>query len=255
MSQLRAFVERIERLQEEKRSIESDIKDIYAEIAASGYDKKIVREVVKRRGKGYSEISEFEELLAIYEAEIKSGLSRAPHARDAREGTKQEAPSRDRLTKADYQPPRYPHPTITELRQAKRDGTPISQDFRHWEGKVYFAERASDGALKVGISNNIAQRLRALKNEFAADMQLIGWFDGCTQDERFCHDKLKAWSIGGEWFSADAVSSAQSLIKQFSERAPDTPTPVPVAPLPEIDITIPAFLDRRPLHLREGAGS
>lgn len=98
MSQLRAFVERIERLQEEKRSIEDDIKEIYVEIAANGYDKKVVREVVKRRGKDQSELSEFETILQLYEDEIARGTTNASHARDAREGQSraakaQEAPS------------------------------------------------------------------------------------------------------------------------------------------------------------------
>ena len=83
MSVLRTFAERIERLHEEKRSIETDIKEVYAELAAEGYDKKAMREVIKRRAKDPTEASEFEAIVDLYLREI-NGSSRA-HAHDARD--------------------------------------------------------------------------------------------------------------------------------------------------------------------------
>jgi len=47
--QLRLFVERIERLEEEKKGIQDDIRDVYAEAKANGYDPKIMRQVVRLR--------------------------------------------------------------------------------------------------------------------------------------------------------------------------------------------------------------
>lgn len=47
--QLRLFVERIERLEEEKKGIADDIRDVFAEAKANGYDTKIMREVLKLR--------------------------------------------------------------------------------------------------------------------------------------------------------------------------------------------------------------
>ena len=47
--QLRAFIERIERLEEEKKTISDDIKDVYAEAKANGYDTKVMRQVVRIR--------------------------------------------------------------------------------------------------------------------------------------------------------------------------------------------------------------
>lgn len=47
--QLRLFIERIERLEEEKKGIADDIKDVYAEAKANGYDTKILREIVRLR--------------------------------------------------------------------------------------------------------------------------------------------------------------------------------------------------------------
>jgi uncharacterized protein (UPF0335 family) len=67
-AQLRSIVERIERLHEEKRALEEDIKEVYSEAAGNGFDKKIIREVVKRRGKDAAEVSEFESLVDLYMA-------------------------------------------------------------------------------------------------------------------------------------------------------------------------------------------
>src|SRR3954452_9416900 len=47
--QLRLFIERIERLEEEKKSIADDIRDVYAEAKANGYDSKIMRMIVRLR--------------------------------------------------------------------------------------------------------------------------------------------------------------------------------------------------------------
>ena len=47
--QLRLFIERIERLEEEKKGISDDIKDVYAEAKSNGYDTKTMRAVVRLR--------------------------------------------------------------------------------------------------------------------------------------------------------------------------------------------------------------
>ena len=47
--QLRNFIERVERLEEEKKGISDDIRDVYAEAKANGYDPKIMRMVVRER--------------------------------------------------------------------------------------------------------------------------------------------------------------------------------------------------------------
>lgn len=83
MSDLRSFAERIERLHEEKRSIETDIKDVYAEVAAAGFDKKAMREAIRRRSKNQVELSEFETIVDLYLEAIKDP-SRV-YVRDARE--------------------------------------------------------------------------------------------------------------------------------------------------------------------------
>ncbi|GLQ16307.1 DUF2312 domain-containing protein [Maritalea porphyrae] len=64
--QLRAFIERIERLEEEKKSIADDIRDVYAEAKGNGYDVKVMREVIKLRKQEAHERQEHEAVLDLY---------------------------------------------------------------------------------------------------------------------------------------------------------------------------------------------
>jgi uncharacterized protein (UPF0335 family) len=65
-AQLLAIIERIERLEEEKKSIADDITDVYAEAKGSGYDVKALRAIVKMRKMDASERAEHETILATY---------------------------------------------------------------------------------------------------------------------------------------------------------------------------------------------
>ena len=64
--QLRAFVERIEHLEEEKREVAEQIKEVYAEAKGTGFDTKILRKVVALRKKDAEERQEEEALLDLY---------------------------------------------------------------------------------------------------------------------------------------------------------------------------------------------
>ena len=64
--QLRAFIERIERLEEEKKAIADDIKDVYAEAKGTGFDAKIIRKIVSLRKKDVAERQEEEAILDLY---------------------------------------------------------------------------------------------------------------------------------------------------------------------------------------------
>lgn len=63
---LKSFIERIERLTEEKQGIADDIKDIYAEAKGVGFDAKILRKVVARRKMDAEKRREEDELLELY---------------------------------------------------------------------------------------------------------------------------------------------------------------------------------------------
>lgn len=65
-TQLKSYVERIEKLEEEKRALASDIKDIYNEADGQGIDKKALREVIKLRRQKESERKAVEELVDVY---------------------------------------------------------------------------------------------------------------------------------------------------------------------------------------------
>ncbi len=64
--QLRAFVERIERLEEERQTIADDIREVYAEAKANGFDTKTLRQVVRLRKQDAAERQEQEALLDLY---------------------------------------------------------------------------------------------------------------------------------------------------------------------------------------------
>ncbi len=74
--QLRAFVERIERMEEEKKAIADDIKEIYAEAKGNGFDTKVLRQVIRIRKQDRNERLEQEAILDLYMAAL--GMQLAP---------------------------------------------------------------------------------------------------------------------------------------------------------------------------------
>ena len=76
---LRSFIERIERLEEEKRALSGDIKEVYAEAKGTGFDTKIMRQLIRIRRMDKDDYDEQETLLDIYRRAI-SMLPEAPAA-------------------------------------------------------------------------------------------------------------------------------------------------------------------------------
>jgi uncharacterized protein (UPF0335 family) len=68
--QLRAFIERIERLEEEKKTIGDDIKDVYTECKSAGFDVKAVRQLVRLRKQDQAERQEAEAILDLYKTAL-----------------------------------------------------------------------------------------------------------------------------------------------------------------------------------------
>ena len=64
--QLRQYIERIERLEEEKRNMMADIRDVYAEAKATGFEPKIMRQIVKMRALDRDILAEQDILIATY---------------------------------------------------------------------------------------------------------------------------------------------------------------------------------------------
>jgi len=63
---LRSIIERIERLEEEKKAISDDIKDVFGEAKANGFDTKVLRRVVRLRKQDMAERQEQETILELY---------------------------------------------------------------------------------------------------------------------------------------------------------------------------------------------
>ena len=74
--QLKSFIERIERLEEEKRALSGDNKEVYAEAKGTGFEPKIMRQIIKLRKMDKEEVDEEESLLDLY----KRALGMAPGA-------------------------------------------------------------------------------------------------------------------------------------------------------------------------------
>lgn len=63
---LRSFVERIERLEEEKAALAADIREVYSEAKGTGFDIRILRQIIRLRKMDVSERQEQEEILDVY---------------------------------------------------------------------------------------------------------------------------------------------------------------------------------------------
>jgi uncharacterized protein (UPF0335 family) len=63
---LRSFIERIERLEEEKKALADDIREVYSEAKGSGFDAKVMRQVVKLRKMESADRQEQEAMLDLY---------------------------------------------------------------------------------------------------------------------------------------------------------------------------------------------
>ena len=64
--ELKQFVERIERLEEEKKALADDIRDVYAEMKGRGFETRAVRQIVRLREQDHAERKEMEAILDLY---------------------------------------------------------------------------------------------------------------------------------------------------------------------------------------------
>jgi len=63
---LRTIIERIERLEEEKKALSDDIREVYSEAKGAGFDIKVLRQIIRLRKMDASDRSEMEEVLDVY---------------------------------------------------------------------------------------------------------------------------------------------------------------------------------------------
>ena len=64
--QLKAFVERIERLEEDKAAVANDLKEVFAEAKGNGFDTKVLRKIISLRKRDYAERQEEDAILELY---------------------------------------------------------------------------------------------------------------------------------------------------------------------------------------------
>ncbi len=67
---LRSIIERVERLEEERKALANDIKDIFSEAKSAGFDVKVIRQLIRIRKQEPAEVEEQETLLDIYRRAI-----------------------------------------------------------------------------------------------------------------------------------------------------------------------------------------
>jgi uncharacterized protein (UPF0335 family) len=82
-AQLKSFIERIERLEDEKRALGEDIKEVYAEAKGSGFDPKIMRQIIRIRRMDKEEHDEQETLLDLYKRALNMVRENGPSAEAA----------------------------------------------------------------------------------------------------------------------------------------------------------------------------
>lgn len=63
---LRSIIERVERLEEERKALAGDIKDVFTEAKSAGFDVKVVRQIIRIRKQEPAEVEEQETLLDVY---------------------------------------------------------------------------------------------------------------------------------------------------------------------------------------------
>jgi uncharacterized protein (UPF0335 family) len=80
---LKSLIERIERLEEEKRVLGEDIKEVYAEAKGTGFDPKIMRQIIRIRKRDKDELDEEETLLDVYKRALGMMPDSSPRAQAA----------------------------------------------------------------------------------------------------------------------------------------------------------------------------
>lgn len=98
---LKAFVERIERLEEERKAISDDIRDVYAEAKGTGFDVKALRAIVRLRKQDPDERAEHEAILGLYLVALGMVLDGGEPTEAARHHLDEMADKRRRRERAD----------------------------------------------------------------------------------------------------------------------------------------------------------
>lgn len=221
--QLRAFVERIERMDEELKAINDDKKEIYAEAKGNGFDTKVLKKVIQIRRQDPNERMEQEALLDLYLAAL--GMAVAPALDDDEDEAR--APALSRAPARVDAHAREAQALASEQRSDAVDWDEISR--REYPDdspvQVYFIEASSLGLIKIGSTGMVGRRVSAIQRAIPVPTALIGVVSGGTKREVELHQKYAAHRVQGEWFSEairpeiDLLLAGQTVIEEFPARS------------------------------------
>ncbi len=206
--QLRAFFERLERMHEERKAIGDDIKEIYAEARGNGFDTKVMKIVLHKRGMDHAERMEQEALVDLYMSAL--GMASGA-ARD--DDDRAPAPAREIIE--EFQPPRIA--SAADMRDAYRAGRPISQDFAFQNGSVYFIAFRGLDRIKIGVSRDATLRIADLEQIVGDIAEVLAVIPGNRQAEMAAHEHHAEWRIKGEWYRL--CDEAVASIAAYATRA------------------------------------
>jgi uncharacterized protein (UPF0335 family) len=208
---LRSFVQRIERLDEEIKALNADKSDIFKEAKGTGFDVKVLRALIAERRKEPHALQEMQELLDLYR-----------HALDSAEAIGMG----NALTRArTSEPVRQVEPSdlcFSEIKALLRSGVLPNQDFRFHGASVYFAACEAKGLVKVGVSQNVAQRLATLEKEQKAPVHLIGTVPGNRAAELGFLRRFEEFRSHGEWFHAtnELTAAVEEIVSAGARTEP-----------------------------------
>lgn len=216
-ARLKSFIERIERLHEERNALAEDLKEVYAEARGTGFDVKIMKKLVDIRRKDQSDLDEEETLLDVY----KRALGMIPDfPSDEPDETRAGAPARVPEARADVNGPRrrmWDH--YAAIFEVLQDEGTIPRTDR--SKTVYFVHAPAAGVVKIGVSEDIRKRLISLATASPVSLTLLGTVPGGKVREMELHTQFAAMRVKGEWFEAtDALLNIIGMLIYDEKRAP-----------------------------------
>jgi uncharacterized protein (UPF0335 family) len=229
--QLKSFIERIERLEEEKKTISDDIKEVYAEAKANGYDVKVMRAVVSLRKKDANERAEFEAILDLY-LQAVGDLADTPLGRAAAPGFSSRA-TMARSTPT--YPERVSRPVQSrpgaEAGSAVRSGAPVSET----ANPAHFLASQDKGATGARPEQEAPESAGG-EGDCVVAAQGAGFVAQTDMGEAFARAAHPAPAADEP---INGLAEANAIAARAVQPAPERATHQA-----DIDLTIPAFLRR-----------
>jgi len=151
-ARLQSLIQRIERLEEEKRALQEDIKDIYAEAKSAGFDPKVMRAMIKERRMAEADRQEWQALCDVYRAALGM-LDGTPLGEAARKRFMPDVPTPPGAESADAAPEEggaSPQPSPEDLLSARAAGVAAAKAGRKVTENPYAAEDARRAAWDEG---------------------------------------------------------------------------------------------------------